>query len=90
MILIYIIYSGYGAAFNAQESFFLSDGIGFRKSGIIFGADMSSSVLIVNRNKYILVLSKRLTDGLDNTALTVEKQYLINFTEQHKKHEFAL
>ena len=37
------------------------------KNVIIFGADMSSSVHIDNRNKDILILSEGPTQGLDDT-----------------------
>ena len=34
--------------------------------------------------KYILILGKGPTQGLDNTTLTPEKEYAIDFTEQQK------
>ena len=40
------------------------------KNVIVFGADMSSSVHIDNA-----------TQGLDNTTLTAEAKYPINFTQ---------
>ena len=45
---------------------------------------MSSSALIDNKKKYILVLGKGLTQGLGHT-LTTEKMYSINFTVTKKK-----
>ena len=33
----------------------------------------------------ILILGKVPMQGLDDTTLTAEKEYYINFTEQHKK-----
>ena len=45
---------------------------------------------IDNKKKDILILGKGPTDGLDNTALTAEKEYLINFTEQQKKFCLSL
>ena len=68
-------YSGNGIIFDARESFSLSDGSGFGKSLIKFGADISSSVHISNKKKDILVLGKGLTDGLDDTTVTAEKEY---------------
>ena len=44
---------------------------------------MSSSVY-VNRKKDILILGKGPTQELDDTKLTVEKEYAINFGEEHK------
>ena len=41
---------------------------------------MSSSVYVDNKNKNILVLSEDPTQGLDDTALTAEVKYSINFT----------
>ena len=51
------------------------------KNAIIFGADMSSSVHIDNKNKDILVLGEAPTQGLDNTTLAAEVKYPINFTQ---------
>ena len=41
---------------------------------------MSSSVHINNKNKDILVSSEGPTEGLDDTSLTAEAKYPINFT----------
>ena len=43
---------------------------------------MSSSVHIDNKGKYILILDEGLTQGLDDTTLTAEAVYSINFTRQ--------
>ena len=43
---------------------------------------MSSFMHIVNKKKDILILVKGPTCGLDDTTLTTEKEYSINFTEQ--------
>lgn len=48
---------------------------------------MSSKVYIDNI-KDILILGKDLDQGLDNTKLTAERQYAINFSEQLKKSCF--
>ena len=50
----------------------------------IFGADISSLVDIDNEKKDILIYGKGPTDGLEDTTLTAEKEYSINFTEQQK------
>ena len=55
---------------------------------IVFGADMSSSVHIDNKNKDILILGEGPTHGLDDTTLTAEAIYLISFTQLRKR--FAL
>ena len=52
---------------------------------IIFGADMSSSVYDYNENKDILILSEGGTQGLDNTTLTAEAIYPIDFTQPNKR-----
>ena len=49
------------------------------KNGIIFGADMSSSVHIDNKRKDTLMLGKGPTQRL-NHILTAETQYSVNFT----------
>ena len=43
---------------------------------IIFGANMSSSVHIGNKNKDILILGDGPTEGLDGNTLTPEAKYL--------------
>ena len=64
-------YSGYGTGFDIQEIF--SIGNGFGCNVIIFGVDMSSSVYIYNKKKYILILGEGPTQGLDGTTMTAEK-----------------
>ena len=70
-------YIGYGTGFDTHGEHPLPDG-GIGKNAIIFGADMSSSVHIDDRGKYILILGKGPTQGLNHT-LTVETQYSIYF-----------
>ena len=50
------------------------------KNVIIFGAGMGLSVHIDNNEKDILVLGEGPTQGLDDTTLTTEAKYPINFT----------
>ena len=52
---------------------------------IIFGANMSSSVHVDNKGKDILILGERPTQGLDDTTLTAEAKYPINFTKANKR-----
>ena len=66
MEFLFWIWIGFGAC----GSFSLSDDSGFGKNVIIFGGDMSSSVHIDNKKKYILILGKYTADGSDNTTLT--------------------
>ena len=58
--------------------------IGFAGNFIIFGVDMSSSPHIDNKKKYIWILGKGPTQGLENT-LTTEKKFSINCGERNKK-----
>ena len=79
-------YSGYGIGIY----FFVIKWYWFGKNGLIFGADMSSAVHIDNKKRYILILVKCPTNSLDDTTLTAEKEYSINFTEQQKKFCLSL
>ena len=76
LILIYK-YSCFDLWFDASGSFSLSDGNDFGENAVIFCADMSSSAHVDNRKTDILILSKDLTQGLENPALTAEKEYAI-------------
>ena len=49
---------------------------------------MSSFLQVNNKKKDILILEKGPADGLDDTRLSTEKEYSINFTEQSKKKLF--
>ena len=51
---------------------------------------MSSSVHFDNKNKDILTLGEGQTEGLDDTTLTTEAIYLINFTQTNKRYELIL
>ena len=46
---------------------------------------MSSSIHVDNKKKDILILDESPMQGLDDTKLTAEKMYYINFTEHNKK-----
>ena len=59
-------YSRHGLGFDACRSFSLSDGSGFGKNVIIFGAD--------HRKKDVSVYGKGPTQGLDDTPLTAVLQ----------------
>ena len=51
---------------------------------------MSPSVHIDNKNKDILILGEGLTQGLDDTTLTAEAKYPINFTQPRKRFVLSL
>ena len=57
---------------------------------IIFGADMSSSVHVYNKEKDIFILGERPTQRLDDTTLTAEAKYPINFTQSGKRFVLSL
>ena len=63
-------YSGHGTGFDYRSLFSIPD---------LIGVDISSSIDIDNKNKDILSLAKGRTPGLDNTALTAEAEYSIDF-----------
>ena len=55
------------------------------ENDIIFGTDMSSSVDVDNKGKCTLTFDEGPTQGLDNTTLTLEAMYPINFTQSNKR-----
>ena len=57
---------------------------------IIFGAEMSSSVNSNDKNKDILILGEGATEGLNDTTLTREAKYPINFTQPKKRFVLSL
>ena len=59
------------------------------KKVIIFGADMSSSVH-ADKRKDISILGEGPTQGLDDTTLTAEAKYSINFTQSGKNFVLTL
>ena len=71
-------YSGFGVGFDRRSSFTFPGG-GFGQNVLIFGVDINSSAHIDSKKKYILVLGKGPTQGLEHT-LTATKMYSINFT----------
>ena len=60
------------------------------KNVIIFEVDMSSSVHIDNKNKNILILGEGPKQGLDDSTLTTEAKYRINFTQSGKRFVSSL
>ena len=70
-------YSGYGIGFVRKGEF--SFGNGFGQNVIIFEADMSSPVHVINKTRNILVLGKDFMQGLDHTTISAEKLYFNQF-----------
>ena len=62
-------FSGYGIGFDKRSSFSFSGG-GFVQNVIMFGADMNSSVLLIIREKNILIHGWGSTQGLGEHSLT--------------------
>ena len=60
------------------------------KNVIIYGADMNSFAHIHYKNKDILILGERTRGGLDDTTLTAEAKYPINFTQSGKRFILSL
>ena len=58
--------------------------VAFGQKVIIFGVDVSSSVHVDNKKKYILILGRGPTQGLEH-KLTSEKMYSISFNVTRKK-----
>ena len=82
-------YSGYGIGFDRRETFSFPTG-GFGNNVIIFAVDMSYSIHVDNKKKDILILGEGPTQGLDDTTLTAEKKYSINFTVTKRKYCLSL
>ena len=61
-----------------------------RKTIVIFGANMSSSVHIDKKGKYILILCEGTRQGLDDTSLTAEAIYSVNFRKANKRFVLSL
>ena len=76
-------------SFNSSSLFQIPN-FNWRKYAIIFGVGMSPSVHTDNKNKYILILGKGTTQGLDNTTLTAEAEYSNDFSRSKRKFCFSL
>ena len=77
-------YTGYDIGFDSKGNISFPGG-SFGQNVIIFGADVSSSVHANNKTKNLLILVEGITEGLDDTTLTTEKMYPINFSTTKKK-----
>ena len=79
---MYIVVN-YGIWFDSHSEFSLPDG-SIDKYVINFAVDMSSSVHIDNKKKHIEIIHLGIgaTKGLDDTMLSAEAQYLVNFQDQ--------
>ena len=82
-------YSSWGIEFDSGSKFSFTYGK-MENNSIIFGADMSSSVHVDNKNKDILILGEGATQVLDYTTLTAEVKYPINLTQPEKRFVLSL
>ena len=82
-------YTGYGIGLDSRSEFSFAHGR-YGKNVIIFGVDMSSSAHVDNKGKDILILGEGPTQGLDDTTLTAEAKYPINFTQSGKRFVSSL
>ena len=63
---------------------------GFGCNVVIFVVDKSSSIHVDRKKKDVLILGEGATKRLDDTTLTAEKKYSINFTLTKKKFCLSL
>ena len=83
------MYSSYGIRLDSRtELSWTDESVG--KNGIISGVNMSSSVHIDNKGKYILIHGKGPTQELADTALTAEAQCSVNFSRSNRKFCLSL
>ena len=82
-------YSGYGIELDSGSLFSIPN-FDWDQNAIIFGVDMSSYVHVDNKNKDMLIFGKGSTQGLDNTTLTAEAEYSLNFSRSQRKFCLSL
>ena len=75
------LYSGYGIGFDSCSEYLLTDG-SVGKNVIILELIWTRLCLLIKRKK---ILGKCATQGLDDTTLTAEAKYLIDFSRSNKK-----
>ena len=64
--------------------------VALEKKAIIFGVDISSLGQTDDMKKDILILGKGPTEALDDTTMTAEAQYSINFSRLQRKFSLSL
>ena len=82
-------YSGYGIGFYSRSEFSFTDG-SVEENIIIFGAGMSSSLHIDNKNKDVFIPGEGPIQKLDDITLTAESKYPINLTKSGKRFVLSL
>ena len=73
-------YTGYGVGFDSRSEYLFTKGSS-GKNVIVYGADMRSYVHVDNKRKDILILGEGPPQVLDDTTLSAEAKYPINFTQ---------
>ena len=81
-------HSGYGIVFDRKGEFSFCNGHG--RTCVIFGADMSSSYMLITKKNNIRVLGKDFVQGISGTTIYLEGLYKISFTEKNKKFCLSL
>ena len=83
------MYNGYRIGFDSRLEVSLPNAT-MGKNAIIFGADTSLSVHIDSNGKDIIILGEGPTQGSDDTKLTAEAKYPINFPQLGKVFVLSL
>ena len=89
-------YKGYGICFDERSQFshkITEGGFAHTTNGrnvLIFGGDMSCSAHATNKTNHIYLMGEGLTQGINDTAIYVEKNYYRNFTDPGKKFVLSL
>ena len=82
--------TGNGIGFDSRSENFYLHIEAMEKTVIIFESGMSSFVHVDNKGKDILILDEGPKKGLDDTTLTAEAKYPINFTQSLKRFVLSL
>ena len=77
-------YTGYDIGFDSHSEFLFTDG-SFGKNVIVVGADLSISVHVDNKGKYIIILGEGPTQGLVDMTLIAGAKHPINFIQSRKR-----
>ena len=82
-------YFGYGIGFDSCSLFSVPN-FDWGKNVVSLRVGDSSSVHIDNKKKDILAFGKALTQGWDNTTITAEAEYSIDFSRSRRKFYLSL
>ena len=89
LIWIKYKYSGYNIGFDSfSESSFTDETMG--KSSIFLDLIWGHLYILITKKKDISIFGEGPTQGLDDTSLTVEAKYPINFTQLRKRVVLSL